>query len=90
MMLQYIEHIIVPYIEKVREDVGDNKAALVIMDNFEGQVTDAVTNLLADNNILVTLLPPKQPTSFSRWTSLPTSLLRSTYEGNLRSGIQMM
>lgn len=41
----------------MREDVGDDKAELVIMNNFKGQITDAVTNLL-DNNILVTLLPP--------------------------------
>ena len=44
-----------PYVEKVREDVGNDKAALVIMDNFKGQITDAVTNLLNNNNILVTL-----------------------------------
>lgn len=57
-MLQYIEHIIVPYVEKIREDVGSDKAALVIMDNFKGQVTPAVNAVLEDNNILVTLLPP--------------------------------
>ncbi len=57
-MLQYIEHIIVPYVEKVREDMGDDKAALVVMDNFKGQITASVTSLLEENNILVALLPP--------------------------------
>ena len=57
-MLQYIEHIIVPYVEKVRETVGDDKAALTIIDNFKGQVTTTNTNLLEQNNIHVCLLPP--------------------------------
>ena len=57
-MLQYIECIILPYVEKVRDDMGDNKAALVIMDNFKGQITASVSSLLEDNNIFVTLLPP--------------------------------
>ena len=50
-MVQYVEHIIVPYIEKVREDIGAGKTALVVMDNFKGQVTQSVTNLLEDHNI---------------------------------------
>ena len=29
-MLEYIEHIIVPYVEKVRDEVGRDKACLVI------------------------------------------------------------
>ena len=39
-MLQYVEHIILPYMEKVRETLGDNKPALAIMDNFKGQITE--------------------------------------------------
>ena len=57
-MLQYVDHIIMPYVEAVREVVGDDKAALVIIDNFKGQVTEAVTSLLDANNIHVCLLPP--------------------------------
>lgn len=56
-MLQYIEHIIVPYVEKIREDVGDDKASLVIIDNFKGQITTQVSDLLKRNNIFVKLLP---------------------------------
>ena len=40
-MVQYIEHIIIPYVEKQREMLGD-KPALVIMDNFKGQVTTKI------------------------------------------------
>ena len=56
-MLQYVEHIIVPYVEKVREDVGADKTALVVIDNFKGQVTESVTSLLEDHNIHICLLP---------------------------------
>ena len=56
-MVQYIEHIIIPYVEKQREMLGD-KPALVIMDNFKGQVTTKINDLLEANNIHVCLLPP--------------------------------
>ena len=35
-MIQYIEQIIVPYVNSVRESVGDDMAAVIIMDNFKG------------------------------------------------------
>ena len=36
-MLEYIEHIIIPYIQSVRDSKGDKTLpALVIMDNFKG------------------------------------------------------
>ena len=47
-----------PYVKKVWETVGDNTAALVIMDNFKGQVTKSVSKLLEQINIHVCLLPP--------------------------------
>ena len=56
-MLQYIDFIIVPYVEQVRDTIGEDKAALMIFDNFRGQVTDKVLNLLEQKNILVSLLP---------------------------------
>ena len=58
-MVQYITKIIVPYIEAQREALGDSEqSALVIMDNFKGQVTPAINELLEANNIHVCLLPP--------------------------------
>ena len=54
-MIEYINNIIVPYVDANRE--GDDTAALVIMDNFKGQVTPSVVSLLEDNNIQVCLLP---------------------------------
>ena len=58
-MVQYIHNIIFPYVELVREQIqNDNASALVIMDNFKGQVTDSIYTLLEENNIFVALFPP--------------------------------
>ena len=59
-MVQYIESIIVPYVEQVRQRMGEEKPALVIIDNFKGQVlvTATINQLLDSNNIHVCLLPP--------------------------------
>ena len=57
-MVQYVHNIILPYaklIRKLKQD--DSASALVIMDNFKGQVTDAIHMLLEENNIFVALLP---------------------------------
>ena len=56
-MVQYIENIIVPYVERTRENFGADQSALVIMDNFKGQVTPKINRLLEDNNIHACLLP---------------------------------
>ena len=56
-MIQYIEEIIVLYVNAVRDFLNDNKAAVVIMDNFKGQTTNNVLSLLEANDIHVCLLP---------------------------------
>ena len=55
--MQYVEYIIAPYVEKVRESYDTDTPALVIMDNFKGQVTESFTALLDTHNIHVCLLP---------------------------------
>ena len=57
-MIQYIENIIVLYIDSARQAFQDDTPALIIMDNFKGQITSSVTSLLEENNIHVCLLPP--------------------------------
>ena len=57
-MVQYVTNIIIPYVEATRELINDMKPALVIMDNFRGQVTPTITALLEDHDIHVCLLPP--------------------------------
>ena len=58
-MLQYIEHIIIPYVQSVRNLKGDESLpALVIIDNFKGQVTDSVKDLLEENNVHIAFVPP--------------------------------
>ena len=49
---------IVPYVQKIWEDVGEDKGALAVIDNFKGQVTSKVFDLLDKKNIFVCLLPP--------------------------------
>ena len=57
-MIQYIENIIVPYINSVRQAVGNDTPAMISMDNFKGQVTSAGNSRLEANSIHVCLLPP--------------------------------
>ena len=57
-MLEYEEHIIAPYVQKVCESFQPDTSALVIMDNFKGQITESVSSLLDQYNIHVCLLPP--------------------------------
>ena len=57
-MVQYVHNIILPYVKLIRElKQNDSASALVIMDNFKSQVTDAIHILLEENNIFVALLP---------------------------------
>ena len=80
-MIDYVENIIIPYVKRVRSDLGNDKAALVITDNFRGQTTKAVLDLLESANILVALLPPNttdalQPIGLSRKQGSQTSSTR--------------
>lgn len=60
-MIQYIESIIIPYIKSQRELLEDDKPAIVIMDNFKGQITPAIHALnLEENCIHVCLLATTQ------------------------------
>lgn len=56
-MLEYVNCIIIPYVEAVRHDLEEQAAALVIIDHFKGQVTDAVRDLLESHHIHMCLLP---------------------------------
>ena len=55
-----LKEIIVPYVKKERSSLGleSEQKALVIMDVFTGQMTTDVSNLFAENNILVTNVLP--------------------------------
>ena len=56
-MIQYVDNIIIPYVHNVREVLNEDKAALVIMDNFKGQSTEKVIHILDTANIHVCFLP---------------------------------
>ena len=58
-MLKYINDIIVPFVERVRDDLGtdDSQAALGLFDHFKGQLTANVTAALERHNIQSVLIP---------------------------------
>lgn len=57
-MIQYVQNIILPNVEATRQNLdNEDAAALVIMDNFRGQVTGKLNSLLEENHIHVCLLP---------------------------------
>ena len=60
-MLSYIEKVIVPFVERVRSDLGctEDQPALALFDRFRGQLTEAITKLLESNNIHCVLIPAK-------------------------------
>ena len=49
-MIRYIEKIIMLYIDSARQAFSDDTPALIITDNFKGQITSSVTSLLEKNN----------------------------------------
>ena len=59
-MISYIESVIVPYMTEKRRQLGlDAKhTGLVILDEFKGQTTPRVLNLLQRNNLLYVIVPP--------------------------------
>ena len=58
-MLQYVQNIIIPYVEVQQSQLEDaGKSALVIIDNFKGQITPSLHALLEEHNIFSCLLPP--------------------------------
>ena len=64
-MVQCIENIIIPYVAARRASFEEETPALVIMDNFKGQITSEITKLLEANNIH---LPPNTTDFlYSQW-----------------------
>ena len=57
-MLQYIDNIIGPYVDRIQQLFNHEKPAVVVMDNFKGQVTPAIFECLEEYNIYCCLLPP--------------------------------
>ena len=58
-MKEYIDHIVLPYINKKREELklASNYPALLTFDNFKAQCTPGILTLLDQNNINVILVP---------------------------------
>lgn len=72
-MIQYIELIILPYLRAMRKT--EDAPALVIMDNFKGQITEKINKKRITSMCAFYLQTPL--IVFSPWTSLSINLLRS-------------
>ena len=59
-MKSYIQLVIVPYVQEKRKQLefADFQSALVILDEFKGQITNEVLSLLGQNNIEYVIVPP--------------------------------
>ena len=81
-MLEYIQEIIVPFVERVRSDLGkgEEQAGLAIFDSFRGQLTMNVTKALEKHNI---------QTNYNLWAFQWTSLPSVFWGMNFKCGIQM-
>ena len=56
--IKLVNEIVIPYVQSWRNELGKPKqVALVIMNVFQGQITDNVISLLRDNNIHYILVP---------------------------------
>ena len=55
-MIQYINNIFVPYVEQMRQLFNEDKPAVVIMDNYKGQITETMTELLERHRIHTCLI----------------------------------
>ncbi|KAJ8313477.1 LOW QUALITY PROTEIN: hypothetical protein KUTeg_008970, partial [Tegillarca granosa] len=70
-MAEYINKIIVPYIDSVKDekDFSIRQKSLVIFDCFRGQITDEFLSLLNKESILYATIPPKfVRISYNQWT----------------------
>ena len=78
MILDYINHIIVPYLQKTRKYIGEDKSALIIIDNFKGQVTKSVIQLLEGRNVHLCTFPPSTTDSLQP-LNIPVNKLAKDY-----------
>ena len=87
--VQYIDSMILPYVAQVRDTLKDKEnAALIIMDNFRGQITPAINTLLEKNNIHVCFIPPNTTDLLQPLDISVINLQRNFLKENLNSGTQ--
>ena len=59
-MISYIDVVIVPYMDEKRRQLGLSSThfGLIILDEFKGQTTSRVLNLLQSRNLFYVIIPP--------------------------------
>ena len=60
-MIQYMERIFIPYVQNKKGELGlpSTHPTLAIFDEFKGQTTDVILNLLERNNIYYVIVSPR-------------------------------
>ena len=71
-MIEYIENVIIPYVENVRGMLGDEKSVLAIMDNFKGQRNDRVFHCWNHTTFTLSCFLLTVQMYYSLWTLLST------------------
>ena len=89
-MFRYIKAIIIPYVEKQRDNLGEDKSALVIMDNFKGQITPCVNAILEENLIRVCLLPANTTDLLQPMDLSVNKPVKDFFGENFKTGIQVI
>ena len=56
-MLQYIDEILLPYVNRTRKELSSRQSCLVIFDRFKAQCTNTVLQIFEENHISVVLVP---------------------------------
>ena len=77
-ILQYIDNIILPYVAKVRDDIGANTAALVIIDISKARLHNKSSSAWTATTFSSHGFLPIPQTDCSQWMLLSTSQRRST------------
>ena len=63
--LKFLKEIILPYVKIEQERLElEPQSALLMCDVFRGQITDKFLDVLKDNNILSTKIPPNMTHMF--------------------------
>ena len=56
-MIKYVNKIFVQYVEKISQLFDEDKPAVVLMDNFKIQITEAITEILERHRISTCFVP---------------------------------
>ena len=86
-MIQYVHEIIIPYVAKVREDIGDDKRALWSWTTSKAKSLMAWTFCWMPTALMSAYCHQIVPINYNRWTFPSVSQQRLSWKGNSNYGI---